>query len=61
MVSDAQKKATSKFERENYDKFCLRLRPKGKRDKIALYAKSKGYKSLNEYITDLIEKDMPEE
>ena len=58
MVTDAQKKATAKYESENYDKVLLRIKPKGKRDKIKAHAKSTGYESLNAYINDLIEKDM---
>jgi len=60
MVTDAQKKATLKYESKNYDKALLRM-PKGRRDKIKAHAKSTGYDSLNAYINALIEKDMPNE
>jgi len=58
MVTDAQKKATAKYESENYDKVLLRIRPKGRREEIKAHAESKGFNSLNAYINDLIEKDM---
>lgn len=34
--------------------------PIGDKDRIAAWAKSKGYQSTNSYITDLIYKDMGE-
>lgn len=58
LVTDAQKKATAKYESENYDKVLLRIRPKGIREQIKKHAESKGFKSLNAYVNDLIDKDM---
>ncbi|MFT9078725.1 hypothetical protein [Ethanoligenens sp.] len=55
-VSDAQKRATTKFERNAYDKILLRL-PKGQRGKIKSHAENIGM-SLNAYVVGLIEKDM---
>ena len=45
-----------KYLKEKVDTFVLRV-PKGKKDEIMHYAKSKGM-SLNGYITDLIFADM---
>lgn len=45
-----------KYLKEKVDTFVLRV-PKGKKDEIMEYAKSKGM-SLNGYITDLIFSDM---
>ena len=56
MVSDAQKKATAKYEKNNYDDVRLRVK-KGERELIRAYAESQG-KSLNGYINDLIKADM---
>ena len=44
-VSNAQKKATAKYEAANYDKILLRL-PKGIKEKIRLYSDT-----VNGYIT----------
>ena len=52
-VSQAQKKATAKYEQQNYDKVLLRLE-KGKKDKIKLHAESKG-ESLNGFINKAID------
>ncbi len=43
---------------DHCDRFSLIL-PKDSKDKIKAHAKSAGYDSLNAYINDLIEKDMP--
>ena len=59
MVSEAQKKATSKYISKAYDQVSLRM-PKGKREVYKAYAERKG-KSLNALIIELIEKDMQEE
>lgn len=68
MVSEAQKKATTKFESNNYKKICLRL--PATEGKSALYDKtviaaSKAGKSLNSYIQEAliekIEKDLPDQ
>lgn len=59
MVSKAQKKATAKYEKENYDKVLLRL-PKGKKEEIQTIAARKndsvnGF--INKAITEKIERD----
>lgn len=45
------------FARDNYDRCAINV-PKGKKKIIEEYCKAKGYKSLNAYINDLINKDM---
>ena len=52
-VSEAQKKATAKYEQQNYDKILLRLE-KGKKDRIKNHAESKG-ESLNGFINTAID------
>ena len=52
-VSQAQKKATAKYEQQNYDKVLLRLE-KGKKDKIKLHAENRG-ESLNGFINKAID------
>ena len=54
-VSDAQKKATSKYFGK-LDEIKIRVQ-KGKKAEIQAHAQSKGL-SLNAYIVSLIEKDM---
>ena len=58
-VSEAQKRATAKFEKERYDKILTRF-PKGTKEKIL----STGAKSLNSFIisadNEKIEKEMLE-
>ncbi len=56
MVSDAQKKATAKYKSKAYDKIELRVR-KGNRDIIKARAEKLGM-SVNEYLNDLITKDL---
>ena len=50
-VSAAQKRATAKYEKENYDKVLLRLK-KGVKDRIIEEIGPDG--SLNGFITDAI-------
>lgn len=58
MVTDAQKKATAKYESENYDKVLLRM-PKGERDKIKAFIKSiRPDESLNEFINKAVDERM---
>lgn len=47
-VSDAQKKATAKFEKENYDKILVRF-PKGTKEEI-----KKKSNSVNGFIVDAV-------
>ena len=56
-VSDAQKRATAKFEKNAYDKILLRIRKDGKinRDTIQKEAEKRG-ESVNAFILDAIEK-----
>jgi predicted HicB family RNase H-like nuclease len=56
MISDAQKKATAKYKSKTYDKIELRVR-KGNRDIIKARAEKLGM-SVNEYLNDLITKDL---
>lgn len=56
MVSEAQKRATTKYEHINYDKITVRV-PKGTREIYKAHAESKG-ESLNAYIIRLIEQDI---
>lgn len=48
-VSEAQKKATAKYEKENYDKILTRF-PKGTKDRIL----STGAKSVNSFIIQAV-------
>lgn len=52
--SQAQRKATEKWEKDNYDKILLRL-PKGTKDKI-----KERNDSVNGYIANLIIKSLEE-
>lgn len=54
-VTEAQKRATRKYEQKNYDKILLRLK-KGTKEKII--DKIGEDASINGYITDLINKDL---
>lgn len=57
--SEAQKKATAKYMKNNLDDIKVRV-PKGKREVYKAYAERQG-KSLNALIIELLEKDMQEE
>lgn len=48
-VSEAQKRATAKYEKENYDKVLVRF-PKGTKDRI----KDTGVDSVNSYIINCV-------
>ena len=52
-----QAKYIQQFQKENYDR-CIFNVPKGQKAVIEAHWKSKGYKSLNAYVNDLIAKDM---
>jgi len=60
-VSEAQKKATTKFEHSNYKKICLRLPATAGSsalyDRIAAAADRAG-KSLNGYILEAVQEKM---
>lgn len=53
MPTDAQRRATAKYVKENYDIVNLRL-PKGKRAEFAERAKRLGYKSFNDFVRQAI-------
>lgn len=56
--SEAQKEATSRYNKKAYDRIDL-IVPKGKRRIIAEYAKSQG-KSTSRFINEAIDKAMEE-
>lgn len=56
--TEAQKKATAKYMKNNLDDIKVRV-PKGKREVYKAHAERKG-KSLNALIIELLEKDMQE-
>jgi len=53
MVSEAQKKATIKYIRENYDRLNIKV-PKGKRKLYMAALKEKGI-SMNKYVYEKLE------
>ena len=52
-----QSKYINDYAKQNYDRLIIQV-PKGQKELIAEHWKSKGYKSLNAYVTELIAKDM---
>ena len=54
-----QAKYIQEYQKEKYDR-CIFNVPKGQRAKIQEHFQAKGYTSLNQYINDLIRKDMNE-
>lgn len=52
-----QAKYIQEYQKEKYDR-CIFNVPKGQRKVIEEHWKKRGYKSLNAYINDLIDKDM---
>ena len=52
-VSEAQKRATAKYEQQNYDKVLLRLE-KGRRDIIKAHAEARG-ESINGLVSRAID------
>ncbi len=55
-----QAKYIQEYQKEKYDR-CIFNIPKGNKKILEAHWKKKGYKSLNQYINDLIRKDMNEE
>lgn len=55
-VSKAQQKAVSKYMRENYDVYQIRM-PKGKKDVIKAHAETRG-ESVNAFIGRAIDETM---
>lgn len=45
------------YNKETYDRLSIQV-PKGRKAIIEAHWKSRGYKSLNSYVNDLISKDM---
>ena len=52
-------KYKNNFTKENYDRLNIQV-PKGRKAIIEAHWKSKGYKSLNNYLNTLIDRDMEE-
>lgn len=48
------------FAKEKYDRIALNV-PKGMKSEIEEYRKKKGFKSLNDYINEIIRRDMYED
>ena len=55
-TTKAGQKAVNKYVKENYDRFNTTM-PKGKKDVVAEFAKSKGM-SLNAFINEAIDEKM---
>lgn len=56
-ASKAQQKAVNKYMKENYDRFLLTLRPKGRLDIIKAHAQAQG-ESVNGFIGRAINEAM---
>lgn len=54
-----QAKYIQQFQKENYDR-CIFNLPKGGKQKIKEHYKKLGYTSLNQYINDLVQRDIIE-
>ena len=52
-----KQKYDDEYAKQNYDR-CIFNVPKGQKAVIEEYWKAKGYKSLNAYVNDLIQRDM---
>ena len=52
-----KQKYDNEYAKQNYDR-CIFNVPKGKKEEIREFYKKKGYTSLNNYITSLINNDM---
>lgn len=52
-----QSKYINDFIKDTYDTIKVQV-PKGQKEIIKNYAKNKGYKSVNAYMINLIQKDM---
>lgn len=55
-VSEAQKKATARYEAKRYDKPVIRM-DKGKKDKVAAHAEERG-ESFNGFVNRAIDETM---
>lgn len=56
--SDAQKEATARYNKRAYDRIEIKVK-KGRKAEIFAYAASQN-KSVNQFITELIDKEMNE-
>ena len=54
--SDAQKEATARYNKKTYDRIEIKVK-KGRKDEIVDYA-AKQKKSVNQFIVELIDKEM---
>lgn len=54
--SDAQKEATARYNKKAYDRIEVKVK-KGRKDDIVAYAMAQG-KSVNQFIVELIEREM---
>ena len=52
-----QTKYIQEYQKEKYDRCIFNLK-KGEREILKVHYEAKGYKSLNQYVLDLIKKDM---
>ena len=52
-----KQKYDTEYAKQNYER-CIFHVPKGRKAIIEAHWKSRGYKSLNSYVNDLISKDM---
>ena len=59
MGKSTDTKYKNDFQKEKYDRIIVNVE-KGEKQIIEEHRRKKGYKSLNNYITDLIRKDMNE-
>lgn len=59
-MSFNQSKYANEFAKEKYDRLNIQV-PKGRKSIIEAHWKGRGYKSLNAYVNDLIERDMRQE
>lgn len=57
--SDAQKEATARYNKKAYDRIEIKVR-KGRKREIFAYAALQ-HKSVNQFIVDLIDKEMKKE
>lgn len=57
--SDAQKEATARYNKKAYDRIEVKVK-KGRKREIFSYAR-KRKKSVNQFIVDLIDKEMQED
>lgn len=55
--SEAQKRATMKWDKENYDRVYLTV-PKGMKQEINEVARSQGYESMRAFIIEAIKEKM---